>query len=130
MALTLDQKLKLFTQLHQFCSTYFTQLLSLSKHMVKSAGKCGDTWELNMVCEESNEINGEKNCFEFYRWEKNCLLLIRSEKNCTFKLGVEKKSLTTKENHSPPTYQMVRPLGLNALFIHDIYTNQDCVLLF
>ena len=43
--------------------------------------------ELNMVCGESNEINGEK----------NCLLLIRSEKNCTFKLGVEKKSLITKE---------------------------------
>ena len=37
--------------------------------------------ELNMVYGESNEINGEKNCFEFYRWEKNC----------TFKLGVEKK---------------------------------------
>ena len=53
--------------------------------------------ELNMVCGESNEINGEKNCFEFYCREKNCLLLIRSEKNCTFKLGVEKKSLITKE---------------------------------
>ena len=47
--------------------------------------------ELNMVCGESNEINGEKNFFEFYCREKNCLLLIRSEKNCTFKLGVEKK---------------------------------------
>ena len=53
--------------------------------------------ELNMVYGESNEINGEKNCLEFYRREKNCLLLIRSEKNCTFKLGVEKKSLITKE---------------------------------
>ena len=47
--------------------------------------------ELNMVYRESNEINGEKNCFQFYRWEKNCLLLIRSEKDCTFKLGVKKK---------------------------------------
>ena len=47
--------------------------------------------ELNMVYGESNEINGEKNCLEFYRREKNCLLLIRSEKNCTFKLRVEKK---------------------------------------
>ena len=47
--------------------------------------------ELNMVCGESNEINVEKNCFEFYHLEKNCLLLIRSEKECTFKLGVEKK---------------------------------------
>ena len=53
--------------------------------------------ELNMMYGESNEINGEKTCFEFYRREKNCLLLIRSEKNCTFKLGVEKKSLITKE---------------------------------
>ena len=53
--------------------------------------------ELNMVYRESNEINGEKNCFEFYRSEKKCLLLIRSEKNCTFKLGVEKKSLIPKE---------------------------------
>ena len=39
--------------------------------MVKSLGKCGDTSvtprELNMVYGESNEINGEKNCFEFYR---------------------------------------------------------------
>ena len=26
--------------------------------------------ELNMVYGESNEINGEKNCFESYRWEK------------------------------------------------------------
>ena len=59
-----------------------------------------------MVYGESNEINREKNCFEFYCSEKNCLLLIRSEKNCTFRLGVEKKSL---KNHSPPTYQMVRP---------------------
>ena len=50
-----------------------------------------------MVYRESNEINGEKNCFEFYRRGKNCLLLIKSEKNCTLKLGVEKKSLITKE---------------------------------
>ena len=27
--------------------------------------------ELNMVYGESNEINGVKNCFEFYRLEKN-----------------------------------------------------------
>ena len=47
--------------------------------------------ELNMVSGESNEINGEKNCFEFYRLEKNCLILIRSEKNCTLKPGVKKK---------------------------------------
>ena len=50
-----------------------------------------------MVYGESNEINREKNCFEFYCSEKNCLLLIRSEKNCTFRLGVEKKSLIMKE---------------------------------
>ena len=53
--------------------------------------------EVNMVYGESNEINREKNCFEFYCSEKNCLLLIRSEKNCTIKLGVEKKSLITEE---------------------------------
>ena len=53
--------------------------------------------ELNMVYGESNEINGETNCFEFYRREKNCLLLISSEKNCMFKLGVGKKSLILKE---------------------------------
>ena len=35
--------------------------------MVKSAGKCGDTSELNTVSRESHEINGEKNCFEIYR---------------------------------------------------------------
>ena len=34
--------------------------------------------ELNMVCGESNEIYGEKNCYKFLR--KNCLLLIGSEK--------------------------------------------------
>ena len=55
-----------------------------------------------MVWGESNETNGEKNCFEFCRREKNCLLLIRSEKNCTFKLGVEKKSLIMKEKPYPP----------------------------
>ena len=65
--------------------------------------------ELNIMCGESNEINGERNCFEFDRWEKNCLLLISSEKNCMFKLGVENKSLITKEKPWPPTYQMVRP---------------------
>ena len=53
--------------------------------------------EVNMVYGESNEINREKNCFEFYCSEKKCLLLIRSEKNCTIKAGVEKKSLITKE---------------------------------
>ena len=42
-ALTLDKKFQLFKQLHQFCSTYSTQLLSLSKIIMKSAGKCGDT---------------------------------------------------------------------------------------
>ena len=59
-ALTLDQKLKLFTQLQQFCSTYSTQIAFLLKHMVKSPGKCGDT-------SRTNEINGKKNCFEFHR---------------------------------------------------------------
>ena len=46
--------------------------------------------ELNMVYGESNEINGEKNCFEFYRSEKNCLLLIRSEK--IVRLSLESKT--------------------------------------
>ena len=46
--------------------------------------------ELNTVCGESNEINGEKIVLIFTP-EKKKLLLIRSEKNCTFKLGVEKK---------------------------------------
>ena len=54
-----------------------------------------------MVCGESNEINGEKNCFSCSIAEKKCLLLIRSENNCMFKLGLEKKSLITKKNHSP-----------------------------
>ena len=48
-ALTLDKKFKLFLQLQQFCSTYSTQLLSLAKNMVKSAGKCGDTSRINSV---------------------------------------------------------------------------------
>ena len=42
-ALTLDQKLKLFKQLQQFCSTYSTQIAFFIKNMVKSPGKCGDT---------------------------------------------------------------------------------------
>ena len=55
--------------------------------MVKSPGKCVDTSRTSdMVCGESNEINGEK----------NCLLLIGSEKNCMFKLGVKKNSLITR----------------------------------
>ena len=41
--------------------------------MVKSPGKC----DLENLYGESNEINGEQNCFEFDRREKNCLLLIR-----------------------------------------------------
>ena len=63
---TLDQKFQLFMQLQQFCSTYSTHLLSLSKNMVKSAGNVVTPQELNTVCGESNEINGEKNCFDFY----------------------------------------------------------------
>ena len=38
--------------------------------MVKSSVNVVTPRELNMVYGESNEINGEKNCFEFYRWEK------------------------------------------------------------
>ena len=72
--------------------------------------------ELEMVCGESNEINGEKNCFVSDHRQKNCLLLIRSEKKCTFKLGVEKKSLITKKNHSPPQVSNGQPLnGLHCL---------------
>ena len=72
----------------------------------------------------------KKIVLSFTAEKKNCLLLIRSEKNCTFKLGVEKKFDHEGKTIAPPMYQMVRPIGLNALFIHDIYTNQDCVLLF
>ena len=58
--------------------------------------------ELNTVCGESNEINGEKNSFWFYLREKNCLLLIPSEKNCTFKLGVDKKMFHHEGKPQPP----------------------------
>ena len=51
----LHQKLKLFKQLQQFCSTYSTQQLSLSKITGGISGKCGD---ISMVCGESNETNG------------------------------------------------------------------------
>ena len=44
----------------------------------------------------------KKIVLSFTAEKKNCLLLIRSEKNCTFKLGVEKKSLITKEKPWPP----------------------------
>ena len=66
--------------------------------------------ELNMVCGESNEIKGEKNCFEFYRLEKNCLLLIRSEKNCTIKLEVEKKFDHERKTIAPPHVSNGLPL--------------------
>ena len=66
--------------------------------------------ELNMVCRELNEINGEKNCFEFYCCEKNCLLLIRSEKNCTFKLEVEKKFDHKEKTIAPPHVSNGPPL--------------------
>ena len=76
------------------------------KSLVKSLVK-------NMVYGESNEINGKKNYFEFYRGEKNCLLLIRSEK--IVRLSWESKKKFDPEGKTiapPPTYQMVRPLGL------------------
>ena len=64
-----------------------------------------------MVYGESNEINGEKNCFEFYRWEKSCLLLIRFEKNCKFKLGVEKKKFDPEgKTIAPPHVSNGPPL--------------------
>ena len=66
--------------------------------------------ELNMVCGESNEINGEKIVLSFTPDKKNCLLLIMSEKNCTFKLAVE-KSLITEKKHSPPCIKWSAPKG-------------------
>ena len=43
------------------------------------------------LCEESNEINGEKIVLCSTAEKKNCLLWISSEKNYMFKLAVEKE---------------------------------------
>ena len=57
--------------------------------------------ELKIVCGQSNKKRGKQ--LFFVR-----LLLIRSEKTASLSWE-SKKGLITKKNHSPQTYQMVRP---------------------
>ena len=67
--------------------------------------------ELNTVCGESNEMNGEKKIvFGFTSEKKNCLLLIRSEKIVRLSLESKKKVLSQRKNHSPPHISNGPPL--------------------
>ena len=52
---TKDQKYKLFKQLQQFCSTYSTQWLSLSKITVAIPGKCSD-FSMNLKWGAENQM--------------------------------------------------------------------------
>ena len=65
-ALTLDQNLSYLGNLSSSVLHIPHNSFPYKKIMLESPGKCVDTYELE-VCGESNEINGEKICFVFYR---------------------------------------------------------------
>ena len=52
-------------QLQQFSSTYSHNSFPYQKSWRKVQINVATPQELKMVCGESNEINGEKNCSEF-----------------------------------------------------------------
>ena len=72
MALTLEQKLKIFRQLQQFC-IFHTIAVLMKNHGGKSQENVMTPQELKMVCEKSNKKIGEKNCFVFDVEKNVCL---------------------------------------------------------
>ena len=65
-ALTLDQTLKLSNATSAVLFFIFLTIAFLIKHHGVKVNVVTPQ-ELKMVCGESNEINGEKNCFAFDR---------------------------------------------------------------